>query len=546
MLLWLAQLTAMSPPSDKSERLPRKSSAPAQMPQDKARQAMRGSVGLPSALSQRRVPAGGWARASSPRPQPSPRSHRATSAAPAVAQPPVSPRPPSVLPTEGLPWCRPIDGYRRRFSYVIVFDVDLAGIVVVGDGDGDGGGGGDNPQHLRRGRAASVGGGIAAGLSAEACGSGKSDTTSSASNSSSVGVGGVGGGGDGDFGEGGRRGFSVAAGSDRVGSEADLQGGGASLLRLTVPRVAIRVCSPSSMGLPRGSGAGLGARPRQGGAAPTVTVTAKWLEGHLEMEDPGVRVVPPLPAPSQSPPPLSPPSEVVPVSVTLTPPSKVPLSTSPTASTLVGANTTTGGAGTSPPLSTSAVALSVSSSPCPPESGERDGEKARSSPVCLPAPAPSAVVDEAPIAVTAARVPSSRLSSGAGNDAGRPRPPPPSPPPTLLGATRWETHRLRWLAVRKLSFRMGEPASLPASFAGGLEGAGTSNGVPSADQTAGVRRSPPGGDRRDYGSDTTVGEMAEIEATEVEDDGLSVEGLWAEWSPALFFLAGKSGAMVRR
>lgn len=309
-------------------------------------------------------------------------------------------------------------------------------------------------------------------------------------NSSSNGVGG------GGVGVGGRQDFSSPANgvsrtdsfaSNNAGADADLQEGGATLIRLTVPRVAIRVCSPSSVVLPGGRGAGLGPRTREGGSAPTVTVTAKWLEGHLEMEDPGARVVPPVPTPSQSP-----------------SPSDIPVRLSPTTSTLGNADATVdGGAGGSPPFdeAPTVTAEGVSSS-----GQARDGAVG---------------------------------SSEVRNDASR-------PPPLLLGVPRGETHRLRWLAVRKLSFRMAEPPPFPATSApDDSRGAGTSGGVASVDQRASVRRTSPGGNRRDHGSGTPVGRPPGVEAAGVEEDGVSVEGLWAEWSPALFFLAGKSGAMVR-
>ncbi|CAM9429344.1 unnamed protein product, partial [Laminaria digitata] len=75
-------------------------------------------------------------------------------------------------------------------------------------------------------------------------------------------------------------------------------------------------------------------------------------------------------------------------------------------------------------------------------------------------------------------------------------------------------------------------------------GAGLSGGVPSVDERAGVRRTPPGGNHHGYGGDTLVGRTLGVEAAGAEEDGVSVEGLWATWSPALFFLAGKSGAMI--
>ncbi|CAM9429415.1 unnamed protein product, partial [Laminaria digitata] len=122
--------TALSPPPEASEPLHHTMSAAAQTAQNQERREMQLSVGSLSAVSPKRVPAGDWARKSSPRPQPSPRLHHASASPP----PPVPLRRPSVLPTEGLPWCRTTDGFRRRFSYVVAFEVDRAGIVIAGDG----------------------------------------------------------------------------------------------------------------------------------------------------------------------------------------------------------------------------------------------------------------------------------------------------------------------------------------------------------------------------------------------------------------------------
>ena len=543
VLLWLAELTALLPPPGASKPLPRTSLASPQTPQNQERRELQEIVGSPSTVNQKKVPAGGWARKSSPRPHSSPRLHRVTSsssapatAVAAVPPPRVPARPPSVLPTEGLPWCRKTDGFRRRFSYVVVFEVDLAGIVVAGDGDGGGdvsgsdigsggggGGGGGDVQHGRPTRSAS-GGGKAGGLSVVARGPGISDDNSNRNRS----MNGVGGGG---IGVGGRRDFSASAAGvsrtdslppDIAGTDDDLQGGGATLIRLTVPRVAIRVCSPSSVVLPSGRGAVFGARTREGGSAPTVIVTAKWLEGHLEMEDPGTRVVPPLPTPSQTQSQTQSQSQ----SQSPPPPPVIPVESSPTASTLGNVETVDGGAGVSPPLS--ALSDNASSASGLPEIGAGCCEETQSSSACAPAPTPTPVPPAAVVGVptvTAEGVSGSGKSedgavglSEMGNDASRPSP----PPPPLLGAPRGETHRLRWLAVRKLSFRMAEPPSFPvASSPDGSKGAGTGGGAASVGRTPGV------------------------EAAGVEEDGVSVEGLWAEWSPALFFLAGKSGAMVR-
>lgn len=533
MLLWLAELTTLLPSPGALKPLPRTSPASPQTPQIQERRELQEVVGSPSTVNQGRVPAGGWARKSSPRPQSSPRLHRVTSsssaaaavaAVAAVPPPRVPARPPSVLPTEGLSWCRKTDGFRRRFSYVVVFEVDLAGIVVAGDGDsggdgsgsdiGSGGGGvdGGDVQHDRPTRSAS-GGGQAGGLSVAARGPVNSDNyINSSSSSNGFGV------GDG-VGVGGRRNVPASAAgvsrtdsfaSDNAGADADLQGGWATLIRLTVPRVAVRVCSPSSVVMPSGRSAGFSARTREGASAPTVTVTAKWLEGHLEMKDPGARVVPPLPTPSQSPPPP--------------PPPVTPAGSCPMTSTLGNAETVDGGAGGSPSFS----ALSdIASSSGLPGIGAGCCEEAHSSSACAPSPSPvptpvpPAAVVEAPTVTAEGVCCSGKTEDGAvgssetGGGASR-------PPPPLLGAPRGETHRLRWLAVRKLSFRMAEPPSFPvASASDGSKGAEAGGGAASVGRTPGV------------------------EAAGVEEDGVSVEGLWAEWSPALFFLAGKSGAMVR-
>lgn len=84
-----------------------------------------------------------------------------------------------------------------------------------------------------------------------------------------------------------------------------------------------------------------------------------------------------------------------------------------------------------------------------------------------------------------------------------------------------ESHRLRWLAIRKATFVTGGSRSGGAEsvVSGGRRGSSGRSGVPV----------PP--------------IAAAAAASGV--DGLAVEGVWAEWSPALFFLAGQSGAMVR-
>ncbi|CAN0193289.1 unnamed protein product [Ectocarpus sp. 12 AP-2014] len=83
-----------------------------------------------------------------------------------------------------------------------------------------------------------------------------------------------------------------------------------------------------------------------------------------------------------------------------------------------------------------------------------------------------------------------------------------------------ETHRLRWLAIRKATFVTGGARSVGGEsvLSGGRRGSSGRSGVP-------------------------VPPLA-VAAAVAGEDGLAVEGVWAEWSPALFFLAGQSGAMI--
>ncbi|CAM9609383.1 unnamed protein product, partial [Scytosiphon promiscuus] len=97
-----------------------------------------------------------------------------------------------------------------------------------------------------------------------------------------------------------------------------------------------------------------------------------------------------------------------------------------------------------------------------------------------------------------------------------------------------ENHRLRWLAVRKVSYRAG--AAAKPREAGSVGGQDEARQLPGREQG--------GGRRGSSGSASAFSPQGE-EGVLVED-GLAMEGVWAEWSPALFYLAGKSGAMVRK
>lgn len=91
-----------------------------------------------------------------------------------------------------------------------------------------------------------------------------------------------------------------------------------------------------------------------------------------------------------------------------------------------------------------------------------------------------------------------------------------------------ETHCLRWLVIRNVSFRAGTAQLVDAE--------NVARKVPaSADKVSGGRR----------GGSGSALQFLSGKEEDVGGEGLSVDGLWAEWSPVLFFLAGTSGAMVR-
>lgn len=399
-----------------------------------------------------------------------------------------------------------------RFSYMVSFQVDRAGVVLVDDDEDD-----DGELRARSTCSAYRGG----GREDEALGTAAPSVVDrlgrrlSASTSAD----------EASFDDG-----SVAAGMDA----ATIVHRRATLVRLNVPRIGIRACSAPAAHLPlpvsgeSGEGTnheqhalGAGWSEEGGGAGPSVSVTAEWLEGYLEMEDPGTIAVPPLPPPSLS------------TSSPLVPPPRGPMASAVNRREI----NTDGGVGGVPLSSLPPPPLDKSTCHVAPLNGASKGcPKAY---LCVPPSAASAA------AAAASEPPASSVSETAATISGpageqlTPRSAGDARRPSIQGSPPGEIHRLRWLAVRMLSFKMGEdiaaatarpvPARSRASSAG--------SGVDAAEERA-ERDGGADGDRRCSGDGSQV--------VAVEQDGVSVEGLWAEWSPALFFLAGKSGATVRR
>lgn len=406
--------------------------------------------------------------------------------------PPLPPPPQTALPPRETT-TRPGDGRhsrirrlrRLRISYVVSFEVDRAGVVLVGDDEDavDAA----NQQHIPPLRSTDSRDGVskAAAQAAIAAAAAAAPTTPARSSSAPSFL----------F---RRHSSPLSTGANAPGDNSDADKSAAAphratnLIRITVPRVGIRACSiplpPPPTARPRDSGRGKkvdaaggggggggerrdrprGTRLAEGDAyGLAMTVTAESLEGHLEMDDPGASVAP------ISFPPFDKAEERDGPGVA-TPPSSTMSSTfSPDA--LSANRSTTGGLSAA-----SGVAPSFFAAVDEPQSSASSvGRSARSS---------------AQARATPLR----------------------------------ETHRLRWLAIRKVSFRTGAAKPANAQNAAGKS-------PTSAQKVLGGR---PGS-----GGSVLPLLSGKVKAPEVE--GLAMEGLWAEWSPVLFFLAGKSGAMVR-
>lgn len=316
---------------------------------------------------------------------------------------------------------------------MVSFEVDRAGVVLVGDGEDDGDANQQQvPPPLRPADSISSVS-QAAALAAAAVAPTTSALSSSSAQSFRL-----------------RRHLPPSgAASNALGDNSDADKSipvhhrAQSLIRITVPRVGIRACSTPLPTTARTSGGGGGKevdaavsggerhghpegarRAGDDAFGLVVTVTAESLEGHLEMDDPGTSIVP-----------MSPPTP----------------------------STTVRHICPHPPFD---------------EADVRDGS----------------------------------------------------------GVAVRETHCLRWLAIRKVSFSTGA-AVATSRDAKNLNSQNSAGRVPtSAQNMSGGRPGNSGSASPPFSSGTEEA---------VGDDGLAMEGLWAEWSPVLFFLAGKSGAMVR-
>lgn len=273
-----------------------------------------------------------------------------------------------------------------------------------------------------------------------------------------------------------------SASRDAAGHDDRVPLSGGTLLRLSIPRLALRASSgpneaeeapeaatPSGPGdagqAARGEGQG---RAGSGASEPRVSrvsVSAEWLEGHLEVGDPGDGMSSATPE-----------EEGV-------------------------------GAGSpAPPL--------PSSDPEVPGSNDRRRTKSE-------IPSSSRAISDDPV------------GAPSGSEEEVPMPVPRSG--SALLPRRSGGHRLRCLVARKVSVAV-RPSRRSGGRAAGLEitastpeddgGAEGDNGSVQEDDGLGDRCQP------GAGGGAAAGPL------------VAVEGLWAEWTPALFFVLGRSGAMV--
>lgn len=140
----------------------------------------------------------------------------------------------------------------------------------------------------------------------------------------------------------------------------------------------------------------------------------------------------------------------------------------------------------------------------------------------------------------------------------------PSPVLNRSVAPAWQedAHRLRWLSVRKVSFGVGptglaetggdgcRPAldvdggvEVVVDDGGGALDANEGGSVESGDGSRVAAASTLG--RLESGDEAQQTKLAKLAKQAKQGQvGVKVDGVWAEWSPPLFFLAGKAGAMV--
>lgn len=496
---------------------------------------------------------------------------------------PLSPTPlpatllPSRPPECRLKMSRRVQGSIYRLTYEICVDVDRAEVILVGDDK-------DDLSWRRGGRAVDIETdknehGVHVGLNAVRLAQHRRHCSQSCS-SSTVDAAGAG--------------AAAAAPTSDMGEVFEprhaFRGNrhNATILRLTIPHVGVRACSrargekhtetlTSSVG--GSDGVGLkGSDEAHGRALETesgarnnsaiVTVTAELLEGHLEMEDSGVSSVkfPTMqltPAPARQPrappapaaPPASPPPLRVAKSVRLTEPA-LGQPAPPTPSL------TSHSPATAIMLHHTARTKSLDSVPPPtrtePETTTHDthstGNPTTVTQACSPRPVswketlphmhlqstptvPTVIKSVSVGGATAEVVPQSNVIISRRSRSTEPS---------------RHTHRLRWLSVNKISVivRSGEIADIRAAAAT-AEGVANSGEPESAGVILGDAEDDGGPPKKGKSIVSTVGSSARLSqvggamAAVSSETEVAVDGVWAEWSPALFFLAGKAGAMVR-
>lgn len=414
-----------------------------------------------------------------------------------------------------------------KFSYVIAFEVDRAGVVLVGECP-------DaeqhqhqqqaqqqrkNDPHLKRGSFAHVSAGeehaeglnstIPAALSAKILRRQQSTASTSTFMSADDSMG--------------------ASSVDPLTYAADTEAHNlqqrrrvVTLIRLSVPRVGVRARSASAVTLLRVADSG---RERAGKdvsadidgpegkpdddnfsrrknwvtdkEGPSLYVSAKSLEGYLEMEDPGTDVIPLL---AVAPPPAPPlPTALLPARGS---PIDSRLSASVEADKL---DEEKGEGGHASALR--GIAAAAATAP-----GDRSGDERdkRYPPLQSPWPTRAEASDTT--------VEGSDSDSDAADRSRR--------------SSQAEPLHLRWLAIRKLSLKMG---AYPTNAHGGDAGA------PAARRRMGEAGESDAGSKKTADADDFPGKEKGI----AREEALSVEGLWAEWSPALSFSLGKTGGTVR-
>lgn len=391
-------------------------------------------------------------------------------------QPPLSPPPALFLVASG---------FGERISYDLSFQVGRTSVVVVADGKSH------DVEGIQQDCSANSSREVAE-FGSRVC-SGDLRKLSSASTSSHLS-------------------FDADEGSV-MDTENSIQQRTATLIRLTVPRIGIRASSTSLIGSSAAKRRGRIDRTStehcpevklvEEETGPSIYVTTKLLESYLEVEDPGISVVPPpLTACSQA---------------------------TPGQAAFIDDDIDVCKAGARPPSSSLRNGLNPqvplrTSFPLFPKCDDVDHPGVGRLPASmvevgnpLSSPVDASFVSS-PVGTRFEKEGVGATSAFSGK-ANRP-----------VSDEVPETHRLRWLAVRKLSFTKGTVPSKFGVSAGQAEGA---KGV-----NARIEQ------KRVDESSTTF--SSKTEGAVIREDGVVVQDVWAEWSPALFFVAGKSSAMVSK